>query len=115
MVAFVGSFLLLRLFLRKTSWLKSMMTGIPGVLLWFTLTAMLSTVWSVYWQWTLYKAQRILVDLAMLAAVIVYMVRSTEELKTWFEWTWLMYGAASLRYPLVLGGDRSGRGSLQQA
>jgi hypothetical protein len=92
MVAFVGSILLLRLFLRKTSWLKSMMTGIPGVLLWFTLTAMLSTVWSVYWQWTLYKACEYSVDLAMLA-VIVYMVRSTDELKTWFEWTWLMYGA----------------------
>lgn len=91
MVAFVGSVLLLRLFLRRTSWLKSMMTGIPGVLLWFTLTAMLSTVWSVYWQWTLYKACEYSVDLATLS-VIVYVARNSEELKTWFEWTWLMYG-----------------------
>jgi O-antigen ligase len=91
MVAFVGTILLLRLFLRKTSWLKSMMTGIPGILLWFTLTTMLSTVWSVYWQWTLYKACEYSVDLATLA-VIVYVARNSEELKTWFEWTWLMYG-----------------------
>jgi hypothetical protein len=91
MVAFVGSFLLLRLFMRKTSWLKSMMTGIPGVLLWFTLTCMLSTVWSVYWEWTLYKACEYSVDLAMLS-VVIFVVRNSEDMKTWFEWTWLMYG-----------------------
>ena len=91
MVAFVGSTLLLRLFLRRTNWLKSMLTGIPGVLTWFTLTCMLSTVWSVYWEWTLYKACEYSVDLAMLA-VVVYVAGSSEELKSWFEWTWLMYG-----------------------
>jgi len=91
MVFFVGAYLLLALFMHRIKWLKSIVTGIPGVLLWFTLTCMLSTVWSVYWQWTLYKACEYSVDLAMLA-VVIYVVKSGEELKSWFEWTWLLYG-----------------------
>jgi len=90
-VALVGIVLLFRLFLRRTSWLKSLITGIPGVLTWFTLTCMLSTVWSVYWEWTLYKSCEYAVDVAMLAC-IVYVIQSGEEIKSWFEWTWLLYG-----------------------
>jgi uncharacterized membrane protein len=91
LVFFVGAYLLLALFLHRVNWLKSIVTGIPGVLLWFTLTCMLSTTWSVYWQWTLYKACEYSVDLAMLA-VVVYVIQSNEQLKAWFEWTWLLYG-----------------------
>ena len=91
LVGGVGLVLLLQLFLRRLSWLKSITTGIPGVLTWFTLTCMLSTVWSVYWEWTLYKACEYSVDVAMLA-VVVYVIQSDQDLTSWFEWTWVLYG-----------------------
>jgi O-Antigen ligase len=94
-VAAVGLVLLWRLFLRRTNWLNSLVTGIPGVLTWFTLTCMLSTIWSVYWEWTLYKSCEYAVDIAMLAT-IVYVIQSGDDIKSWFEWTWLLYGALLL-------------------
>ena len=95
MVAAVGLVLLWRLFLRRTNWLNSLITGIPGVLTWFTLTCMLSTLWSVYWEWTLYKSCEYSVDIAMLAT-IVYVIQSNQDVKSWFEWTWLLYGVLLL-------------------
>jgi O-Antigen ligase len=91
-VGLVGLVLLLRLFLRRTEWLKSLTSGIMGAFTWFVLTCAVSTLWSVYWEWTFYKACEYSVDIAMMA-VIVYMVRNTEEMKSWFDWTWMLYGA----------------------
>jgi len=92
MVGAVGVILLIQLVMRRLNWLNSLITGIPGVLTWFTMVCMLSTVWSVYWQWTLYKACEYSVDVATLAVVVLVM-RNREEVKSWFEWTWLFYGA----------------------
>ncbi len=91
MVGGVGAILLVQLIMRRLNWLNSLITGIPGVLTWFTLVCMLSTVWSVYWEWTLYKACEYSVDVATLA-VIVLVIKNSEQMKTWFEWTWLLYG-----------------------
>jgi exopolysaccharide production protein ExoQ len=92
MVTAVGAILLFQLIMRRLNWLNSLITGIPGVLTWFALVCMLSTVWSVYWEWTLYKACEYSVDVAMLA-VFVLVIKNSEQMKTWFEWTWLLYGA----------------------
>ena len=88
----VGAILLVQLIMRRLNWLNSLITGIPGVLTWFALVCMLSTIWSVYWEWTLYKACEYSVDVAMLA-VMVLVIKNSEQMKTWFEWTWLLYGA----------------------
>ena len=90
-VFFVGSVLLLRLFLRRTDWLKSLISGIVGCLAWFAMVCVVSSLWSVYWSWTLYKACEYSVDIGCLAAII-YVATKDEELKTWFDWTWLLYG-----------------------
>jgi len=92
MVGGVGALFLVQLVMRRLNWLNSLITGIPGVLTWFTMVCMLSTLWSVYWEWTLYKACEYSVDVATLA-VIVLVIKNSEEMKSWFEWTWVLYGA----------------------
>jgi hypothetical protein len=90
-VFFVGSVLLFRMFLRRTDWLKSLISGVVGCLTWFALTCFISTLWSVYWQWTLYKACEYSVDIGAMAAII-YVVTNNDEMKSWFDWTWVLYG-----------------------
>jgi hypothetical protein len=91
----VGAVLLAALFLRRVEWLRSAFTGIIGVLLCFDLMTLLSTIWSVYWQWTFYKAVEYGVDVCMLA-VAVYMVKTTADYKRFFDWTWVLYGVMLL-------------------
>jgi len=90
LVGGVGAVLLCQLFMRKVDWLRSVFTGIIGLLIWFDLMTLLSTIWSVYWQWTFYKAIEYGVDVVMLG-VILYMVRSTADYKKFFDWTWFLY------------------------
>ncbi|HEV2176116.1 MAG TPA: O-antigen ligase family protein [Terriglobia bacterium] len=90
-VTLVGVFLLVRLFLRRTEWLQSLTKGLVGVLTWFTLTAMVSSLWSVYWQWTLYKSCEYAVDVGLLAACVLVIVDEA-QMKTLFDWTWIWYG-----------------------
>jgi hypothetical protein len=91
LVGAVGAVLLAGLFLRRVEWLRSAFTGIVGMLLWFDLIALLSTIWSVYWQWTFYRATEYGVDVCMLAAA-VYMVKTAADYKKFFDWTWFLYG-----------------------
>lgn len=95
LVGAVGTVLLAALFLRRVEWLHSAFTGIIGVLLWFDLATLLSTIWSVYWQWTFYKAVEYGVDVCMLAAAM-YMVKTTADYKKFFDWTWFLYGVMLL-------------------
>jgi O-antigen ligase len=90
-VTVVGCILLVRLFTRRTEFLSSWFRGIPGLLMLFVLAALTSTLWSIYWQWTLYKACEYAVDVAMLAAVLA-VVRSPEEFKNLFDWSWTWIG-----------------------
>ncbi len=90
-VGAVGTVLLVKLFLRRAEWLRSAFTGIIGLLLWFDMIALLSTIWSVYWQWTFYRAVEYGVDVCMLAAA-VYVIKTTADYKRFFDWTWFLYG-----------------------
>ncbi len=90
-VTVVGSILLYRLFTRRTDWLRSWFRGIPGTLMLFVLAALCSCFWSIYWQWTLYKACEYAVDVAMLAAVLA-VIQTPDEFKHLFDWTWMWYG-----------------------
>ena len=56
-----------KLFMKRADWLGSAFTGIVGLLVWFDLMTLLSTIWSVYWQWTFYKSIEYGVDVCMLA------------------------------------------------
>lgn len=91
LVTLTGVWLLARLFMKKTDWLASLFQGAVGALTIFTLVCMVSTLWSVYWSWTLYKSCEYSVDVALLAAVIIS-IQSTEQFAKFFSWTWLLYG-----------------------
>src|SRR5437660_7941593 len=90
-VGFVGSVLLVKLFMRRVEWLSSTFRGIIGLLIWFDLMALFSTIWSVYAAWTFYKAVEYGVDVCLLAAVLVMATRS-EEWKKFTDWTWILFG-----------------------
>jgi hypothetical protein len=91
LVTIVGCILLYRLFTRKTEFLGSWLRGIPGLLMLFVLAVLTSTLWSIYWQWTLYKGCEYAVDVALLAALLVA-VKDTTDMRRLFDWTWLWIG-----------------------
>lgn len=90
-VGIVGLSLLCVLFLRRHDWLGSAFTGIIGGLMAFDLVALVSSVWSVYWLWTFYKAVEYGVDVCTLAAV-VFMCKSSKDWKKQADWNWVLYG-----------------------
>lgn len=95
LVGGVGLVLLCALFLRRLEWTSSVFRGIVGGLIAFDLAALLSTVWSVYWQWTFYKAIEYGVDVCMLAVILI-MARTSKDFKRLFDWTWILYAALLL-------------------
>lgn len=94
-VGAVGATLLFKLFTKKLNWIGSAFTGIVGLLVWFDLMTLLSTIWSVYWQWTFYKSIEYGVDVCMLA-VILYVIKKTDECLLFMNWTWVLYGVMLL-------------------
>ncbi len=60
-------------------------------LLLFNITNIVSTVWSVNPPWTLYKSIEFTVDTALIA-VITSQLRSLQEFKRLFDWTWFLFG-----------------------
>lgn len=91
LVTLTGLFLLFRLFMKKTDWLKSLFQGAVGAMTIFALVCLTSTMWSVYWSWTFYKSCEYSVDIALLAAILIS-IRSTDQFNTLFSWTWMLYG-----------------------
>ena len=70
----VAFFLLGRLALRRTHWVGSMLRGVLGALTAFSLVGVLSTTWSVFPAWTLYKSVEYMIDIALLAAILESLV-----------------------------------------
>ena len=89
--AIVTLSLLVRLALRRTEWFGSMFRGFTGVLAAFGLIELASTAWSVFPAWTLYKSCEYLLDVALLAAVVATL-KSVEDYRHFFNWTWTLYG-----------------------
>ncbi len=83
--------LLIRLALRRTPWLGSMVRGFIGVLAAFAVIELASTAWSVYPAWTFYKACEYMLDVALLGAVLAT-VRTISDYRSVFNWTWTLYG-----------------------
>ena len=91
LVAVTAVVLAARITLRQTPWARSLFRGLLGVLTTYVLVCAVSTVWSVYATWTLYKSLEYLVDLCLLAAILIT-VRSVKSYKSLFDWTWTLYG-----------------------
>ena len=87
--------LIKRLAFRQTAWVGSLFRGLVGLLTCYSLVCAVSTLWSVYPEWTLYKSAEYLLDVVVLATVLVA-VRSTEGFKKLFDWTWILYGVVVL-------------------
>jgi O-antigen ligase len=87
----VAVVLLSRLPGRRTDWVPALVRGLLSGVFLCAFTSVVSTLWSVYPLWTLYRSIEYLIDLALLAAIVTA-VRSTEELKSLFDWTWVLCG-----------------------
>jgi O-antigen ligase len=91
LMGLVAVVLLARLASRKTEWGAALLRGVPAGLFLCGLISLISTLWSVYPLWTLYKAVEYLIDVALLVAVVTA-VRNAENIKSLFDWTWLLTG-----------------------
>jgi O-antigen ligase len=88
----VGCILLARLVFRKPDWGPSMTRGIVGSMAIFGTVCLISSLWSVKFSWTLYKSLEYLLDLSIIALVLA-IVRTSDEYKTFIDWTWVIAGA----------------------
>jgi O-antigen ligase len=90
-MGFIGYVLIVRLALKKTDWLSSLFRGTLGLLALYAFVALMSTIWSVYPLWTLYKSLEYTIDLALLAAIL-FSIKSIDDFKVLFDWTWVLIG-----------------------
>lgn len=89
----VGCWLLVRLYHRRDAlvWTRCMFGGIAGILTTYALACTVSTLWSVYPAWTLFKSLEYTLDIAVLAAALAN-IRSVDEYEDLFNWTWTIFG-----------------------
>jgi hypothetical protein len=90
--AIVVCILAARLVFRKPDWGPSMTRGIVGCLAAFGAICLLSSLWSVKFSWTAYKSIEYLLDLSIVAVVLA-IVRTSDEYKTFIDWTWVIAAA----------------------
>jgi O-antigen ligase len=91
LMGIVAIALLHRLIFQRNSWDRSFFRGLIGLVSAYAMVSLASTLWSVYPMWTAYKSIEYLVDIALIAAIIVS-VRSVQDFKTLFDWTWTLIG-----------------------
>jgi hypothetical protein len=88
----VGCILLARLVFRKPDWGPSMTQGVVGSMAVFGAVCVISSIWSVKFSWTLYKSLEYLLDLSIIA-IVLKIIRTSEQYKTFIDWTWVIAGA----------------------
>lgn len=91
LVTIVGLGLLSALTLNRGLVLGRVFGGLVGLLAFYSLVGIASTLWSVYPAWTLYKSVEYFVGVALIG-VIVANVKSEAEFKSLFDWMWLLLG-----------------------
>lgn len=91
LIGTVGLILVGAFSLRQRAGIDNLFRGLIGWLTAYAVVCVLSTFWSVYPAWTLYKSVEYLITVALIAAV-VGSVRTTREFKALFDWTWLLIG-----------------------
>ncbi len=85
----VALILLGQLMVRDFNWLNSLFRGIIGLLSAYSLISILSTFWSTYPTWTLYRSFEYFVDV-WLAAATIAAVRREADLAAMFDWSWIL-------------------------
>ncbi len=88
----VGCILLGRLVFRKPDWGPSMTRGIVGSLTLFGMVCLISSLWSVKFTWTIYKSLEYLLDISLIAVVLM-VAETSEDYKSFIDWTWIISGA----------------------
>ncbi len=68
--AIVAGILIKRLISHRTEWLRPMFKGLVGALAVYGVVCAVSSSWSVYAAWTLYKSLEFLLDVAVLSAIL---------------------------------------------
>ncbi len=91
LVGVVAFVLLANEALKGVHWTPYLLRGLLGLIGAYTLVAIVSTTWSVYPSWTLYKSLEYFVDVGLLATIMAS-IRSTKEFKVLLDWTWLLLG-----------------------
>jgi len=84
---FVAAVLLVRLYMRRPFWLRSYLQGVVGAMGIYAVVCLVSTLWSVYAPWTLYKSGEYAIYVALLAA-IVQMTPDTLSFRSLLNLTW---------------------------
>jgi hypothetical protein len=93
--AIVAGFLIIRLISRRSDWLKSLFQGIIGALATYGLVCTVSSIWSVYHTWTLYKSLEFLLDLSVMAAILAS-VQNVKQMRSILNWIWALYAVELL-------------------
>jgi O-antigen ligase len=90
LIAVIGCSLLCHLSLpRESYWVKSLSNGLLGLLTAYTAACLLSTIWSAYPLWTLYKSGEYFIDIGLIAAILTT-VHNERDFKSFFDWTWIL-------------------------
>lgn len=79
---------------KQAHWINSTFKGLIGLLALHSLVSLASALWSPFAAWTLYKSFEYLVDIALISAILVS-VRDVRQLKTLFDWTWVLLACLS--------------------
>jgi O-antigen ligase len=73
------------------AWFGLLFRRLTGFLSLYSVIAMVSTLWSVYPAWTLYRAIEYFIAVSLVAAIVVAS-QSTDQFRSFFDWTWLLMG-----------------------
>jgi hypothetical protein len=84
---FIAAVLLIRLYMKRPFWLRSYFQGVVGAMGVYGLVCLVSTIWSVYAPWTLYKSGEYVIYIALLAA-IVQLTPETADFASILNLTW---------------------------
>jgi O-antigen ligase len=114
LVGITSAVLMFRLGLRRPRWLGSLFRGLALPLAVYGLICVVSTLWSIYPAWTIYKSLEFLVEASLLAAVLATL-GSVEDFKAFWDWNWTLYGLllASVWIGAVLWPKEALEGSYQ--
>jgi O-antigen ligase len=74
----------------KVKWFSSLCQGIPGVLALYCVFCAITSAWSVFGPWTLFKSVEYMMDVSVIAAFLC-VVSNAEDYKTMLDWTWTIF------------------------
>jgi len=86
----IGVYMLYCLGTGRVKWVSSLFKGIPGVLAVYCIFCAITTAWSVFGTWTLFKSIEYMMDVSVIAAILC-VVSDAEDYKVLLDWTWTIF------------------------